>query len=129
MSTISNESKYKKFDIRECILKCRLQNDGHLSLPPIGWKLFFLTNEESAWYNNLTHCGPLTSYMVKEIWVNIGTGNGLLPVGLWDNYDCLKLHQANVDFSFVRLFGIHIKKKTNVTVSAQATILFNDFEN
>ena len=49
--------------------------------------------------------------MVKEIWVNIGTGNGLLPGGLWDNYDCLKLHQANVDFSFVRLFGIHMKKK------------------
>ena len=44
----------------------------------------------------LTHCGPV----VTKIWVNIGSGNGLLPDGT--------ITWTNVDFSLVMSRGIHL---------------------
>ena len=44
----------------------------------------------------LTHCGPVTPY----IWVNIGSGNGLLSDGIT---------LTSVDFSLVRFWGIHLQ--------------------
>ena len=41
---------------------------------------FLLSMPYLQWWFSLTHCGLLTPY-VDKIWVNIGSGNGLLPDG------------------------------------------------
>ena len=45
--------------------------------------------------------------MASEIWVNVGTGNGLLPVGNNDRQQAITW--TNVDLSSLRPIGIYLR--------------------
>ena len=56
--------------------------------------------------------------MVKYNWVNIGSGNGLLPDKA--------IARAIINFSLAKFHGTHLR--ANFTAIIQATILYNEFE-
>ena len=60
-----------------------------------------------TFYTRLTHWGPIDA--MTEIWVNIGSGNGLLPYSTKSlPGPILTITWTNVDLSSVRSNGIHL---------------------
>ena len=82
----------------------------------------FVMNGEKFWENicRYTHCGHYR-HMATYIWVNIGSGNGLMPDGnnpLRDSIWWLLISEV-----------LWHSLESNFTASAQSTILYNEFEN